>query len=481
MLKHVLIYAPAKIVPAAFALLSIGVFTRALSIEQYGYFALTVAAAMTFDGFFGQWLIGGIMRFHARQKDGADIDQLLASCGLLFLLPALLICAAGGAILLAFWSEGPDRSALLVALPYFFVYSLAQLVMRVHMASLNSARFAALHLTQSAVSAIVAIGLATQVSPTPLAVVLGMMSGFLIILALDWRTTLRLMSLTRARRERVIEIVQFAWPTILAGGFSLLTSRMNRFLVLMFLGPTAVGLLNAAQALTEQALSSVFMIVAMAAHPMTVKIQEHELAEALQNRLRGNAVWTFGLGLPSAVGFALLAPELATLFLGESYRETAIAIVPLVTAAAFLNALRSHFLVHSFFLASKVHYNLCLAVPVFATMLAANYVLIPAHGILGAVLALLVTEMTAAFLAFGLTLRAVKMPVPQFEIGRIVIGVFCMAAAIHVVPTGPAAMTLLLKFFVGLGIYGLAGLILNIGDARRTFGFFAARRILNAR
>jgi O-antigen/teichoic acid export membrane protein len=466
MLRHVLIYAPARFIPAAIALLNLAVFTRILTVEDYGYFALATSAALILDGFLGQWLMAGIMRFHAEQTDERHVDRLLASCGVLFLLPGVFVCLAALG-LSAFWRPAAaEYQALLLAVPYFLIYSFEQLVLRVHMARLASARFTMLHLIQSAASASLAIGLTLWISPDPAYALIGMMSGFLAVLAIDWRTTRRFLALARASRPIMREILRFAWPTILSSGPAFLTARLNRFFVLALLGPASVGVLNAAQALTEQALAAVFMTIAMAAQPMTVKAQLEMSAAALERRLRANAIWVFAIGLPSAAGFALLAPELATLFLGEAYRAQATAIMPWIALAAFLNGYRSHFLLHSFFLARKVHYNLYIAGPALLLTLAANAALIPLFGLSGAVAALLLVETASTILAFALTRRAIPMPTPLAEIARIGLATAVMAAAMIVVALPSPLAALLAKTAVGGLAFALAGLMLNIEQCR---------------
>ena len=466
MLKHILVYSPARIVPAIIALINLAVFTRVLSVEQYGYFALATAAALTLDGFLGQWLMSGIMRFHAAQKTKADLDRLLASCGVLFLIPALIVCLITATIFFAFWKAGTEQTLILLALPYFFIHSFEQLVLRVHMAGLNSPRFVILHLVQSVFSAAVAAALAIHVSADPATVLLGMTSGFLLILLIDFRTTLRFLALWRASWESVTDLIKFAWPTIIASGLSLLTSRINRFLVLALMGPAAVGILNATQIIAQQALASVFMLVAMAAHPLTVKVQEQEPIDALRNRLSDNAIWIFGLGLPSAIGLIAISPELVTLLLDSTYHNQAINIVPYLTIAAFLNSLRSHFIIHSFFLAKKNHYNIYVAIPSFILISLLNYIFIPIFGIFGAVLATLLTEFVAVLLALNLTRWAIRLPIPYIDIGRIIIATLVMYLAITVIPSGLILTTLFAKLAVGLMAYSIAIIITNTNEMR---------------
>ncbi len=479
MLKHILIYTPARIVPAAVGLLNLGIFTRVLSAEQYGYFALAVAIAFVLDGFLGQWLTAGIMRFYAARRSEEEIDQLLASCGVLFLLPAIVLCAVGATILCLSLESGPQQTALLVALPYFFFFSLQQLVLRVHMAAINSIRYAIFNMLQALLSAAFAIGIVMRYADPSLAV-MGITAGIAGTLLADWRTTRRLLTFTQARRSTMVAVVRFSWPIMVASGLAFVSARLNRFLLLAFMGAGAVGLYNAGQVLAEQAIAAIFMIIAAAAQPITVKVQETEAPEALQARLRHNAIWIFGLGLPSAAGLAIIAPEVSTLFLGEKFRSTAVQMIPLLAISAFFSGLRVHFVVHSYFLARKLHFGLYISVLSLAVMAITNVMLIPAYGILGAVVASLLTEGVCLIAAYALTFHAVRLPLPLLDIGKIVVATVVMAAILQVLPAMPSLLALIAKLgAAGLCIGGIA-LVLNFGDCATKTAMLAKRLLASS-
>jgi O-antigen/teichoic acid export membrane protein len=461
-LKHIIIYTPARIIPAVIGLLNLGVFTRVLGPEQYGEFAVAISITFTLDAFCGQWLTGAVTRFYASQQSEDDRDGLLASTGLLYLVPSALVCLVGATLLLNFWSPGTEQSALLLALPYFFVYSLQQVTTRAHMAALNSARFAVLNMLQAVLSAAISCALIIFLFPSPALAVFGIAVGVGVVLLADWPTTRRLFALGKARKETVTQIVHFAWAAIIGAGLALISARLNRFMLLLYAGAGAVGVYNAAQALAEQAIASVFMIIAMAAFPITVMAQEQDTAQALESRLRSNAIWIFGLGLPSAAGLAAVAPEMANLFLGEQFRSTAIALTPLLSAGAFINGVRSHFVIHSYLLAKKLHFNLYVSGVTLILATVTNYLLIPQDGVIGAAIAVLLTEIIALAFAFVLTFHAQRLPIPGIEIGKIFVATGGMVLALYTAPQLPTIVSLMLKLALGIVAYAILALALNV-------------------
>ena len=83
MLKHIITYAPARIIPAVLSLVNLSVFTRLMAPDDYGIFALIIVTVMSLEATLGLWLSFGVMRFYTKAKEENQLDKLLASCGLL--------------------------------------------------------------------------------------------------------------------------------------------------------------------------------------------------------------------------------------------------------------------------------------------------------------------------------------------------------------------------------------------------------------
>ncbi len=466
MLKHILRYAPSQIIPAVLSLLTVAVFTRVLSVENYGYLALATAVMNAGQNFFSQWLCAAIMRLHAACPDETATKRLLASCGAWYLVTVLITVIGGTAILWGFWEPSIQRVVLLITIPQFVLFSLQLLTLRSHMATLESKKYSLLATLQALLSAGFAIGFLYLISPSPEMVIIGQMLGYAVLLVADRKNVVKFLALSNATRATMREIWSYGWAIMLVSilGFSI--SKGSRFILQDLLGSEAVGLYSAAYSLAEQAILSVFMIIVMASHPLAVKTIEQESPEKMKAQLEKNALWIFGLGLPAAVGFGMLAPEMATVFLGAQFRTEAIAIMPWVALSTFLFGLKAHYIDHSFQLAKKNKILLYVLVPAALFHIGANYALIPIYGLMGAVYAGVLAYSFSIVITFWAARRVFPLPLPLLGIAKIILATGVMAGGLYFVHLPSLTLSLVVKILVGGGLYGVSAVALNILGVR---------------
>jgi O-antigen/teichoic acid export membrane protein len=466
MLKHILFYAPARIIPALLSLVSVAVFTRVMPVENYGYFALATAVLNAGQAFLNQWLCQGIMRFYPGTKNDTARARLFAACGVLFWITSLVVLVAGGLVLGGFWTPGAFRSTLLLTLPQYILFALVSLVLRVHMIRMESKRYSFLQVAQTLVSTLASLALVTYVAPEPELAVLGVTAGYAMLLLLDWRTTRLFLVPHGTPHEEMKQLCHFGWPVMVTAALGFAISRADRFILQALMGPEAVGMYTAGYSLAEQAIAALFMIIVMVSHPMAVQALEAGSRDALDRQLRLNATWVIGLGLPGAVGFALLAPELTTLFLGHAFRTNAVDLIPWVAAGTFLASLKAHYFDHAFTLARKNHFLLYALIPTALLNLGLNFLLVPRLGILGAAYASVLSYGVSLLLTWLLTFRVFPMPLPWHEVGKIALAVLAMALTLESLPTLPPTASLALKTICGGLVYGVLLVALNVSGLR---------------
>ena len=467
MLKHILFYAPARIIPALLSLVSVAVFTRVMPVENYGYFALATAVLNAGQAFMNQWLCQGIMRFYPAAKERAEKDHLFAACGVLFWITSLFVVTVGGLILGGFWQPGVLRTTLLLTLPQYVLFALVSLVLRVHMIRMESKRYSFLQVMQTLASTVFSLGFVAFLAPHPELAVIGVTLGYAVMLLLDWRTT-RLFLIPRGKsREDMKRLFQFGWPVMVTAGLGFAISRADRFILQFLLGPEAVGIYTAGYSLAEQAIAALFMIIVMVSHPMAVQAMEDGSKAALDRQLRLNATWVMGLGLPGAVGFALLAPELTTLFLGKAFRQDAMALIPWVAAGTFISSIKAHYVDHAFTLARKNHFLLYALIPTALVSVGLNFLLVPRYGILGAAYASVISYTLSLVLTWILTRRVFPMPIPWGDATKITVAVMLMAATLETLPAMQPMQSLAAKSFFGAIVYAAALVVLNMQGIRK--------------
>jgi O-antigen/teichoic acid export membrane protein len=249
-------------------------------------------------------------------------------------------------------------------------------------------------------------------------------------------------------------ILRESAPLAVNGGLALLSLRVE-FLVLSFLrGGRETGLFLAGLRVVEF-LNLVPSAVAAGAMPALTR-------EALRGegpvRARTAATLAF-LAVPAACGLVLVAPGLLGLLFGGEYvgattslRVLAVALVPL-----FLNGLVVGALIavgHAYRLPRLTAVRVAVA-----TILA--FVLVPAHGALGAAVGFLASELLLLLLGLR-ACRVAGFPIAVTgPVGRAIVATLPMAIAVSFAPS--------LRVAVGVGLVAYPATVLLLGKLRPSF------------
>lgn len=460
-------YLPSRVAPAISGVIVLAALTRTLPIEEYGRFALCTASMMMLQAVFMQWLSLGIIRFHTAATPKQHKRELAASVSVLFGIETPIVFGFCCIAAFAFFEEISDRIIIMLSFIYYIAFSLFNLIQRLHIANLQSMRFSLMATVQTVLSGSFAIFLPWFIFPSASFAIGGMILGLLIACALDFKTTGNFFRLSFARHDVMKRVLQFSWPIIPQSGLAILIGRMDRFILTIFIGTEAVGQYNAAFSLVDQALSSLFLLVALIAHPLAISTYGAGNPQALNDQLNKNLTLMLGLALPAGVGLCAIRSELSGIILGEGFRQTASDLIPALTTALIMAGIKDHYIAHSFHLARKMWLPIIMLLPVATASILANYLLIPGYGVMGAAYVMLGAQASALILGYILTRWAVPMPVPLIDITKISIAAGTMGALLHILPEAPVWISLGTKLVLGVMCYSTIVLILNPTNIRQ--------------
>jgi O-antigen/teichoic acid export membrane protein len=134
--------------------------------------------------------------------------------------------------------------------------------------------------------------------------------------------------------------------------------------------------------------------------------------------------------LPCCIGFAMMAPRISNLVLGEEFRAVGASIIPIVSLAVIFQIFVQQYLHISFFLSSQNRFYLINAVVTFVVGTVLSYVLISAFGVTGAAWGRVASELVSLASALWLVRSAFVLPFPVMKAVRVGIAVAAMAACI---------------------------------------------------
>ena len=144
--KHVALYLPAVLVPAAIALATVTIYSRILPTAEYGYCAFVTTITMIAMAFSSRWLTVAITRLYpAAQRAGVGDD---------FVVAAFVACAGAlGVVLLSIVAVGLWREAgdlVIGGQPKLVIYGFAIFAARTVVITTNSIRRARLQVSRYA-------------------------------------------------------------------------------------------------------------------------------------------------------------------------------------------------------------------------------------------------------------------------------------------------------------------------------------------
>lgn len=469
LLKHLIKYLPSIIMPAISGVMTLAVLTRILPTREYGLFALSTATMMMLQAIFVQWLSLAIVRFYTASDEEHEKNSIIASVAIFFTIETPLVFTICAIVAFTAFDTNADRAIIFLSFLYYAAFSLFTLTQRIHVATFSSRRFSINSVIQTTLSALLAISLPYFIAPTAIYAITGMILGFIVTSMLDARTAKSLLRISFANKNMMGRIAQFSGPTILYAGLVTLIARIDRFILLAILGSVAVGQYNAGYALANQAISSIFLLVALVAHPMAITAFEKESPELLKSQLSRNFLIMAGLALPAAVGLCSIRSELSHIILGAAFRQSAIDLMPVLVSAILISGIKEHYIAHSFHLAKKMWLPVVALVPVAIGSLIANYLFIPDLGLIGAAYVALGAQIIALSLSYALSFRAIPMPVPIIELGKICVATIIMGIAVFAIQEMTIWLSLITKVTLGILLYIVALFLLNPVGIRQQF------------
>ena len=468
-------YLPANIVQGVVGFLAIVVFTRLLSPEDFGRYALAFSVMTLVHVAVFTWLEAAMARFWAAQKTAAETAAHFAGLyRMAFVLTALYVPTV--ALLLWLLPVDPAfRWALAAGLFGAPVRCLAKLAQERYRAAGEVAKAAGLDIFIAIGGLIIGVGfaLAHAGGAAPLAgLALAPLAALPFILPGELRQARNgVIDQTKLRAYAV-----YGYPIAASLALALVLASTDRFLLAAFLDTAAVGAYHAGYSIANRTLDVLFIWLGAAGTPALVMALERGGRERLAAAAREQADTLILIGLPAAVGVALVAQPMAQFMIGEDLRDAAALITPWIALSALLSGVTVYYFHQAFTLSRKTGLLLlAMAVPAVVNV-ALNIVLIPRFGVLGAAWA------TAASFGFGLVAswalgrRVMPLPVPWETLVRCGVASALMAAAVLPLPAIGGFAELMLDATVGTVVYAAAALTLNAAGVRDLALRLIARR-----
>jgi O-antigen/teichoic acid export membrane protein len=466
--RHLLGYLPVQISQALVGFGAVAVFTRILPPEEYGRYALALAALSLTHILVFTWLEAAVARFHARAERRGRVRDHLMTAYSLYGAAAI----AGGVVLVALVQLLPLdirlKTALSFATASLLLRALMQIGMETHRARGDVSRFSALEASYLLLGFIIGVGIILTTQLGAAGVFVGTAIAAAVMLVFDLPVMLNRLKGGKRQPVRAAAYAKYGLPISMSLIFEHLLSVGDRFLIAGFLGQGAVGMYAAGYGLADRLLDVIFIWFGAAVWPLTIKAFEQDGPAAAQ-AMAGRAAGLMGLiCFPAAAGLALVAEPLTTVLVGEGVRDQAAGILPWIALSGLMNGMMTYYFHEAFTLKRRTGVMAAIMSGSALLNLGLNVLFIPAFGLQGAALATVVAYAIALGICAVMGRRHFVLPLPWTDWIKAGSATAVMAAAVFAVPDLPLAwLNLAAQALVGASVYGISAYLLDIAGCRQ--------------
>ena len=462
-------YLPANIVQGVVGFLAIVIFTRVLSPEDFGRWALAFSIMTLAHVAVFSWLEAAMARFWAAEQTPDGLSAHFASLyRTAFRLTLLFLPAA--AVLISVWPMDPAfRIAVAIAVAGVPVRCFAKLVMERFRAAGDVAQAARIDMitTIAGLAIGVPLALAGAGASAPL---VGLLLAPLLTLPFVLPGELRQGRDGHVDGARLRRYAVYGYPIAASLALSVVLSSTDRFLLAAFMNEAAVGAYYAGYSVANRTLDVLFIWLGAAGAPALIMALERGGGERLKTAAREQASTFLLIALPAAAGLALVAGPLTEVMIGEDLRRVAATITPWIALAALLSGLTTYYFHQAFTLGRRTGLLLAaMAVPALANI-GLNLLLIPAFGVMGAAWATAASFGLGLLASIAIGRRVLALPVPWETLARCGVATGAMALAVSALPAPGGLIELMLDATIGAVVYALVALTLNAAGVRDVAG-----------
>lgn len=459
--RRLLAHAPLQIVQALIGFATISAFTRLLSPESYGAYALLLSASMLAHTLMLTWAEAAAFRFFpsdARARDRADHFATLRA------IICIAACAAiaGGVIAVSFGGYGLAIAFMIGAIFFRFLTRLARETDR---AEQNIASYVGAELMYAAGGFALSLALlrfAQLGLAAPFAGMMGM--GFLIALR-DVPKLWRNARGGKADLQRLAIFAAYGVPLAAALALDLGVQTATRFILASTHGDAEIGAYAAAFGLARP-LDLICAWIGLSTAPLLLDVYQKRGLIASREVARNASTSLALIATPAAIGLVLVAAPLVHVIMGAGVQDSAARALPWLAIAGLCNGVALHFFSQSFQLTKRTGLRALLLLAAAAFQLVATSVLTPSMGATGAAIAAAAGSVLALLLFAYFGAKSSPLAVAPGALARIGLATLTMAAVVIAIPEIGGLGELILKAMIGAIIYAAAVYFLNIHGAR---------------
>jgi len=386
MMRSIGLYTGARIINGISAIVLLSILTNMLSAEAYGVYSLLLTFSISLSTISYGWISVSIFRFNNPQSNHHAALRIEA------LRLNFFVCLLVGFLSpVLFYAALPNMMSLSVAI------TMATLTMLAGLIDLH------LNLAISSGKPVKYLAISSGRSVTTLGMVwVAFLAGYqeigaLVAVAISYfmAALFGIYILYQPNTGRDPEarrrIIRYGLPLSVSIAAIIVLDFSDRYMLSIFADLREVGLYSSAYNLSQQTTGALLGIVFVTIFPRISGAYEKEQVGQVKRYAGMLLVLLSGLGGGILTGFTWYSGDISAFVLGQDIAEGARQLLPLVSLAIFLGALKSSVFDVPAKLAQNTGYLLTVSLVMAAFNIALNLILIPALGAFGAACATLLS------------------------------------------------------------------------------------------
>ncbi|MFD1191985.1 oligosaccharide flippase family protein [Phenylobacterium conjunctum] len=476
-MKLVLAYGVGTFVPRFCALLAIFVYSRLLTVNDFGLYVLAIAIGEFSDQVTSNWFRVGFLRFYhpGRIADGPynlnSLFKFYAYCtlvGTALVWPISFIMvrthtnwvAFAGATSLYVVGNGAVAACVNVFRGEGRAFAFAAMEMLRPLGALAAGVTATVLLVPTfRTCAYFGFGCHAAIGLT--------------VLARIWPAR----GQGASTKGWVTEIVHYAWPLFFSCLLIALLNISDRSQLQWLLGPNAVALYAAAYAVGRQPIDVLLNAINVGSFTELVKAFDADGPTAGAAMLGKHITILLGLGLPAVAGVAALAAPIVHTLFDDRYWQAAPPLVPLAAGMALLAGLKSFGFDQAYYMLRRTGVQVVTLLVGAALGIVAGFLLVRSMGLVGAAYGAILGNLSALVVSGFIVYKLLPPHLIWSDIVKILFSVTLMVLALHAYPVANFDLwSLAGAVAVGAGTYLLSLVMLDTLGAHRLVRRLAGSR-----
>jgi len=447
--------------------LSISIFSRMLTPDEYGKYALVISGLAFAYAFVYFWLANSFIRFGSAGKKSITDAQISSFYSVYFILAVL------SSIVIYILSKSLDSYQLQSELWLLILVALISEALfnafSVHARFINLSPLSFSFFT--VIRSILAILLGWYFVKTGYgyigAIAAVSFSFFVCLIILFFQQKIyKHISIVSFDRVFIKEVCSFGLPIVFVLAMQSAISATDRFLLVSLIGTETAGQYSVSQDLVVKLLIFMVGITHRVFFPIAVMKMDTSTIEDVKQQLNSNITYILLMLVPAAFAIVFFAENIVFVVLGEEFRSVSIELMPYQVFISILTCLTMFYVVSPFYLRKKTKLLILPSLFAFIANLIVGCLAISMFGMYGALLGSFVAYFVYFLFSLYIGRKLLVLPFPIASTIKIIVSSMLMVLAVLPLKNFYGVVPLFFLVMLGMFVYTLAILAFNIGNVR---------------